>query len=252
MASLFGSSVFASRNQEPENLLVRAREGDECSRNALIRKFTPFVLRVTSQTSGRYVRLGSDDEASIALIAFNEAITSYREEKGVSFLSFAETVIRRRLIDYFRKSTRSQKEIPLSAFDYESEDDTGEEGNNRMEIRQATAAYMAESEANDRRTEILYYNKLLLEYGIRFSDLVELAPKHEDARRRAIQVARQVAETPAYREYLKLKGSLPLKELERDVDVSRKTLERQRKYIIAVAIIFMEKLEHLKEYIDKE
>ncbi|MBC9785665.1 RNA polymerase sigma factor SigI [Heliobacterium chlorum] len=252
MRPFVSTIVSASKHQEPEILLVRAQEGDTLSREALIKKFTPFIMRVTSQTSGRYVRLGSDDEASIALIAFDEAITSYRNEKCVSFLSFAETVIRRRLIDYFRKATRSQKEIPLSSFEYDSEDESGEDTANRMEVRQAKEAYQIENESTDRRDEIIHYNRLLQEYGISFSELVDLAPKHEDARCRAIQVAKMIADNPQYREYLKLKGSLPLKELERDVDVSRKTLERQRKYIIAVTVIFMENLEHLKGYIDKE
>ncbi|MDD2422277.1 MAG: RNA polymerase sigma factor SigI [Heliobacteriaceae bacterium] len=244
------SSVMMSKRQEPGILLVRAQEGDERARNLLIEKFTPFILRVTAAASGRYVRLGNDDEVSIALMAFNEAISDYREEKGVSFLSFAETVIRRRLIDFFRKEARAQKVIPLSAF-AESEAEDGNEPTNRFEVRQATESYREAVENTDRRTEIIQYSKLLLEYGITFAELVELSPKHEDARVRAIEVARLIAENPAYRDHLKLKGSLPLKALEKEVTISRKTLERQRKYIIAVTIIFIENLQFLKEYIKK-
>ncbi|MCW2278068.1 RNA polymerase sigma factor SigI [Heliophilum fasciatum] len=244
------TTVTSSRFQESGLLLSRAQGGDDATRNLLIKKYTPFILRVSSSISKRFVRLGSDDEASIALIAFNEAITNYREEKGISFLSFAETVIRRRLIDYFRKESKAQKMIPLSAFDHYDEDGS-DEAVNHLENQQATQFFYAEKEASDRRAEIVEYNRLLQEYGISFQELVRCSPKHEDARRRAIQVARLVAETPRHRDYLKLKGTLPLKALEREVGVSRKTMERQRKYIIAVAVLFMEKLDFLKAYIDK-
>ncbi|KAB2951319.1 RNA polymerase sigma factor SigI [Heliorestis acidaminivorans] len=239
-----------TRFQEPGFLLVRAQEGDETCRNALIKKFTPFILRVASNVSGRYVRLGSDDEASIGLIAFNEAINNFREEKGVSFLSFADTVIRRRLIDFFRKESKAQKVLPLSTFDDPS-DESGEDASNRLEVHQAQETFRLENESSDRRAEIVQYDKLLRDYGLSFAELVEVSPKHEDARRRAIEVARLISETKEYSDYLKLKGSLPLKALEKEVDMSRKTLERQRKYIIAVTIVFLENLEYLKEYINK-
>ncbi len=48
---------------------------------------------------------GIDEELSIALMAFNEAIDGYDTSKG-SFLSFAKLVINRRLIDYLRKKTK--------------------------------------------------------------------------------------------------------------------------------------------------
>ncbi|QGG46690.1 RNA polymerase sigma factor SigI [Heliorestis convoluta] len=250
MEQLSRNSMAMNRFQEPGFLLVRAQEGDDTSRNALIKKFTPFIMRVASNVSGRYVRLGSDDEASIGLIAFNEAINNYREEKGVSFLSFADTVIRRRLIDYFRKESKAQKVLPLSSFE-DRNDESGEDVSNRLEIRQAQETFRIENEATDRRAEIVQYDKLLRDFGLSFAELVEVSPKHEDARRRAIDVARLIAETKEYRDYLKVKGSLPLKALEKEVDMSRKTLERQRKYIIAVTVIFLENLEYLKEYINK-
>lgn len=43
--------------------------------------------------------------------------------------------------------------------------------------------------------------------------------------------------------------SLPLKELVDEVGVSRKTLERQRKYIIAIALVLIGDFELLREYI---
>jgi len=58
-----------------------------------------------------------------------------------------------------------------------------------------------------------------------------------------------VAEDPALAGHLLNRRELPLKQLERRVDVSRKTLERQRKYIIAVALLLLEDFIYLRGYI---
>ena len=45
------------------------------------------------------------------------------------------------------------------------------------------------------------------------------------------------------------KKALPMKELSKNSGVDRKTLERHRKYLIAVALILMEDLPHMAEYV---
>lgn len=70
------------RRVEPPALLSLAQAGDEGARNQLIDDFTPFILKVASQAAGRYLNLGQDEEISVALLAFNEAISAYNEKKG--------------------------------------------------------------------------------------------------------------------------------------------------------------------------
>lgn len=235
-------------NLDLNTLLIKAKSGDKDSRELIIEKFTPFILRVASGISGRYLRVGHDDEVSIGMIAFNEAIDSYQVEKGVAFLTFAETVIKRRLIDYFRKEGRYSKVIPFSSMERDEEQD--ENPTSKIEAEQAKVQYRAKAEAEERKDEIIKYSKILTQYGISFSELVELSPKHEDARLRAMGVAWIIAGNDRYREYLQTKKSLPLKKLESEVKVTRKTLERQRKYIIAVALILIGEFKYLKEYIN--
>ncbi|MBX5475715.1 MAG: RNA polymerase sigma-I factor [Clostridia bacterium] len=232
---------------EAETRLALARAGDREARDGLIRAYTPFVLRVASRACGRYLVTGRDDEVSVALIAFNEAIDRFDGEAGSSFLAFAEMVIRRRLIDHYRAS-RNPRETPLTEF--ESTDDEGQPFN-VVDIRGALAKHEAEEQAQRRRADIERFREVLAEFGLTLQDLVDAAPRHEDARRRAMAVARRIAETPAFVQHLKRHKALPLKELSslRDLGVSRKTLERQRKYIIAVAMILLEDLETLREYI---
>ncbi|GFN31097.1 sigma factor [Paenibacillus xylaniclasticus] len=89
-------------NHTPEQTVLRIRAGDEQARSEFIARYEPYLLKVTSGFCKRYINPEQDDEYSIALLAFNEAIDSFSSDAGRSFLGFAETVIRRRLIDYVR------------------------------------------------------------------------------------------------------------------------------------------------------
>jgi RNA polymerase sigma factor len=82
-----------------------------------------------------------------------------------------------------------------------------------------------------------------------FSDLVENSPKHQDARKNAITAAKMLVENEELKESLFEKKRLPIKQLERKVNVSRKTIERNRKYIIAIALILSSDYVYMKEYI---
>lgn len=63
-----------------------------------------------------------DDEFSIVMIAFHEAIQSYSRTRG-SFLHYASILIKNRLIDYHRKESRHQGHLSL----HEKIDDDGTE-----------------------------------------------------------------------------------------------------------------------------
>lgn len=238
-----GASV---RGDSPvDRLLKPARAGDRQAREDLIRAYTPLVLRVGSQVSGRYLNVGRDEEVSVGLMALNEAIDRFDPERGASFITFAELVIKRRLVDHYRRQ-KGQAEIPLSEFEV----DDGE-GNalQSVENRQAIDEHLKQLEAEERKHEIIRFGKRLAEFGIKFSELVDVSPKHEDARVRAMEAAHTVAGDPLLSQHLLTRKELPLKQLEERVDVSRKTLERQRKFIIAVALLLLEDYYHLRHYI---
>ncbi|MFZ5640035.1 MAG: RNA polymerase sigma factor SigI [Bacillota bacterium] len=250
MGFLFRKNAAQEVQTDSGVLIEEAKKGNHWAREELIKNFTPFVLKVTSKVSGRYVRLGEDDEVSIGLMAFNEAIDCYDNTKNMAFLSFAETVMRRRLIDYYRKELPNSRNVPLSTF--ESDDDDNRESiMYHIEARQSTMVHTEGNLAAERKEEILAYNRELQEYGITFAELVEISPKHEDARLRAMEAAALIAQDRELADYLKRKKELPLKVLSNKVDTSRKTLERQRKYIIAVALILINDYGHLRQYIQK-
>lgn len=224
-----------------------AQQGDAGCRERLIAAYTPIVLRVGARLCGRYLKAGRDDEVSIGLIALNEAIDRWRGEVGASFPAFAEMVVRRRLIDHFRREGQ-RREIPFSEFDVS--DDEGDVWN-PLESARAVDVERQRRESEDRRAEIERFHGLLRQYGISLNDLVRGSPRHGDARARAMSVARAIAARPEWVAYLRRYRSLPLREMEActELGVSRKTMERQRKFIIAVAVILIEGFEALKGYV---
>ncbi len=241
-----GQRLTQEEKPDVSQLVAKAQEGDALTRENLLRSYRPFYLRVASSMTKKYLVLGRDDEASIAMLAFDEAIISYNSTAGASFLSFAEMVIKRRMVDYFRKKGRSKEEIPMSSLDA---DEAEESVFKRIESKEAFQVLQIQKESEERREELFRLNQLLSGYGISFSELPKISPKHQDARERALEVARIIASNPPFLAFLTSKRTLPLKELQRVVSVSRKTLERQRKYIITLTLILVGEFIYLQEYL---
>ena len=64
-----------------------------------------------------------------------------------------------------------------------------------------------------------------------------------------MDVAHVIMEDEQLIQFLFDKKSLPMKQLVDRVQVSRKTIERQRKYIIAIVLILAGEFQMLQEYI---
>lgn len=235
-----------SDSQTPEQLVIRIQEGDLRLRNQFITDYQPYVAKVTSRFCKRYVDPARDDEFSIALGAFNEAVNQFSPQAGRSFLGFAEQVIRRRLIDYVRKEQRFSQQIPYSMFEVEDEEDNVV---NPVEIHQAIEQYEKQKGMEERRSEILDLNRCLADFGIQFADLVDASPKHDDSRQALFGIGRQLSEDSELMRTMLSKRMLPIKELLDMVEVSRKTLERNRKFIIAVALIYNGPYPYLRDYL---
>lgn len=235
-----------SEARDLTTLLHAVKMGDSEARNQLLEQYTPFVLKVASQAARRYIDRMSDDEFSIALAAFNEAIDIYDVTRSVGFLALAETVMKRRLIDEFRKQNRGPRQSPWSEYDVHDEDDNVV---NYVDVRSSLDHHARAEESADRVFEIEEFAAELAKFKLSFEDLVKSSPKHEDARENAFQVARLISGNPQWLTYVQEKKSLPLKELEQVVAVSRKTLERQRKYILAVVLLLAGDYPCLQEYV---
>ncbi|WP_041695326.1 RNA polymerase sigma factor SigI [Alicyclobacillus acidocaldarius] len=246
-----GVLPFRGRSLDERNELARllqsAKAGNAHARNELIALYIPFILRIASQTAKRYIDPHADDEYSVSLAAFNEAIDRYQDERAASFLTFAETVIRRRLVDFFRAQRQHRARLrPWSEFDQADEDD---HVSNWVEVASSIAEHQRREEAAMRAYEIEEYARRLEEFGLSFRELVELSPKHEDARRNALLCAHAIASDPELVTYVYRRKALPLRQVEERVRVSRKTLERQRKYILAMVLLLSGDFPMLKSFL---
>ncbi|MDZ5001680.1 RNA polymerase subunit sigma, partial [Clostridium perfringens] len=79
------------------NEKVMELKNDEKKINDFIEEYKPFIIAYCNKSLKRYIDTTNDDEYSIALMAFYEAIKGYNIDKG-SFLSYSQRVIKLRLI----------------------------------------------------------------------------------------------------------------------------------------------------------
>ncbi|GAB6458317.1 RNA polymerase sigma factor SigI [Bacillus luti] len=215
-----------------EDIVFNIQNNGE-DKDAFIVQYQPFIRESISSVCRRYIT-EQDDEYSIGLFAFKEAIEQYSYKKGNSFLAFAELLIKRDVIDYIRKES---KHNPI----YLKED-------KQVSLKE----HMKEIENSNRKEEILHFHRVLTEFKISFSELAKESPKHRDTREHVLEIVKIIIKEEEMMEELFRKKKLPLKQIEPRVRVSRKTLERHRKYIIAMCIIFANNYTYILDYIRGE
>lgn len=231
------------KDKSLKNLVASVQEGDKLAQNYLLKTYQPFIAKCVSEVCKRYIDPKRDDEFSIGLAAFNEAMLTYSAERGSSFLSFAKLVVKRKVIDYIRYVQKT----PISASLDESYDE--EQMENPSEIVAVKEKYQQEQEAWYRRQEIAEFKEKLQDYNLTLMELAEVSPKHRDARDSAVKTARILFNDLELRDHVLQKKKLPIKDLVKKVQVSKKTLERNRKYILAIFIVLGEDFVYLKDYL---
>lgn len=242
MLSLLFMAKMKPKTLEEKVLLIQ--KGNHSLQDELINAYKPFIAKSVSSVCKRYIS-DTDDEFSIGLIAFNEAIQKYSTEKGNSLLSFADILIKRKVIDYIRQQNRNQ----TVSFNFASEAADEESQHSKIEDELSIEEHRLKTDEERRREEIHQFQLALRDYDLSFEELVLQSPKHADARKNAMEVARILSENEALKQQLLEKKRLPIKQLEERVDLSRKTIERNRKYIIAISLILIGDYIYLKDYI---
>ena len=223
---------------------VYAAKEDVKAADRLISTYMPFIKAETAKFLKRPPIEGHDDELSISMIAFHEAISGYSRTRG-AFLKYAAMLIRSRLIDYSRKEQRHSRVISLDV-------STGENGVPLGEkLADERAPYQEAAEQDATRAEIEELTRQMQEFGVSLSDVADNCPKQQrtlDICQKALQYAKENPELLA--ELLKTKR-LPIGQLAVGSGVKRKTLERHRKYMVALLLIYTNGYEiirgHLKQ-----
>ena len=218
---------------------VIAAKTDEPQFNQLVESQKAWILRIAAETTHRYIT-DSDDEWSIALMAFSEAVQSYEEGKG-AFRGLAAMVIRRRIVDYIRTEVRHSGEYSVTPAAFEGNLDEEEAAGVNLQVQQRMAENASDAPGDDpasrAREEIAEMQEILSKYGFSFFDLADCSPKAEKTKKSCAQAVRTLIASVILMAKMRLKRMLPVKELSEQSGVVRKILDRHRKYIIAAAEI---------------
>lgn len=217
---------------------VLAAKGNSLVADKLIRDYLPFIQSEVSKTAyaNRY-----GDELSIAMIAFHEAIEAYLPGRG-AFLNYAAVVIKNRLIDYYRSESRHNSlslSTPLEGDELTLEDTLVDPKDEVEELdnRSATEAEIAE------------LSQQLSEFGLSLSDIADQTPKQARTLEAAQEVLRYVKEHPRLIQELLATKKLPIKAIVDGTGVHRKLIERHRKYLIAVMVIYSNGYEIIRNHL---
>ena len=227
------------------NELALAAKIDGLQREALIRSHENLILKTASRASFRYVTK-SDDEWSIALCAFSDAIDSYRPDQG-GFLPFSQMLIKRALIDYHRSTARHLTEISTSPFVLEGVDEDPDDWEKSVFL--AVAEQSRESADRSLPDEIAAANEALQRYGFRFFDLTDCSPQQEKTKQACAAAIRFVLSRPRLLEEMEKTRKLPIRAVADGSGVSKKILDRYRKYIIMAVLILNGEYPQLSEYL---
>lgn len=197
----------------------------------LISSYMPFIRSETGKFLKRPPADGEDDELSIAMIAFHEAIRGYSRLRG-SFLKYAALTIKSRLIDYSRRESRHTGLLSLDA----PADDDGGTALEHLPDTSGTGTDLMIREATLHEIEEL---RLQMEdYGVTLTDVAENSPRQQRtlaACQKALLYAKNNPEL--MEEFLRTKR-LPIARLAAGTGTERKMLERHRKYLVALLLIW--------------
>ena len=148
-------------------------------------------------------------------------------------MKFAALVIKRRLIDYGRREKRFAGNVSLSTSvsddDSLSIEDTISDSERPHEELHAR---------DDFKREIEELTVQLSGFGITLSDVAASCPRQERTLKACRDVLLFVMKNPALTEKLRETKKLPMTEIHHGSGVEKKTLERHRKYIVTLLLIY--------------
>jgi len=213
-----------------------------------IQEYKPFIASTVEKCVGRYVIYGQDDELSIGLMAFEEAINHYDVSKG-NFLSFAQNVIKRRVIDYYRKEKKHQNVTSIN--DYYPEGEDADSVYDYITTAEQIQGQYFEKEINElRRMEIMQLKTELEKFDLSFNDVAKSTPKHKGTKQSYMEIVKFIVANKEISDKIKQKKYIPVAEIQVATNLPRKTIERARNYVIAAVLILTGDYYSLREYID--
>ncbi|MDA8352891.1 MAG: sigma-70 family RNA polymerase sigma factor [Firmicutes bacterium] len=225
-----------------QRVWIAQQEPSSRIRDELIAENQLYVKKIASKICKRNIT-AQDDEFSVALMGFNEAINNYRRDQSSTFPSFAYTVMKRRLTDYFRSEKRHLNQMPLVHPDAKDNESTYPEV-----VKKSFEQYEDRELEEHRRSDVAEFREHLSRFGITMEKLVNVSPKHRDTRENLLKIAQKiVSEKDLFDSFYKQQRIK--REVAERLGCHRRTLKRHRHYLIALVVVLVEDLPTIRGYL---
>ncbi len=221
---------------------VRRAQQDREAADKLIEQYLPFIKAEAAKVTGTSPS-HQEDEVSIAMFAFYEAILAFEPGRG-AFLKLAAMTIRSRIIDYRRKQLRHEGSLSL-----ELREDPEDDRSLGDRITDDRANLENHQNRADAQKEIAHFVLQLSEFGLSLGDIADNCPKQARTQRACIQVLDYARQHPALLEQLVQTKKLPMSQLVLGAKADKKTLERHRKYLVAILLAYTNGFEIIRGHL---
>ena len=146
-------------------------------------------------------------------------------------MGYASMLIKSRIIDYQRREARHQGQVSIYA-------ESGEDDRTILD-KMADGRDRYEEAVNLEATkqEIAELSAVMARFGVSFSDVADHSPRQERTLEACTRAVRWAAGDELLLGELLRTGKLPMARLVQGSGAERKTLERHRKYILAMLLI---------------
>ncbi|WP_091742311.1 sigma factor [Marininema mesophilum] len=231
------------REMIEKRVLLAQSDPSSGERESLLSEYSLYVTKIASRICHRQITV-QDDEYSIALSGFDEAITRFEEGRQSTFLSFSYMVIQRRLTDFYRREKKHTQQLAIA-----HSGTTESESISPEVVKHSVDQYREDERRNMTRLEVVQFSQFLERYEIKLTDLVKSSPKHNDTRRDMLSVAKRiVADAELYEVFMNKKKTG--KDFAERVGCHPRTLKRHRMFLTALVLVFVEDLPLLRQYLD--
>ncbi|NLW79209.1 MAG: hypothetical protein GXY32_07355 [Ruminococcaceae bacterium] len=222
--------------------IVRAKsDGGEL--DSLLRDYLPFVQGVIAKQG--YANVEYDEQLSVAMLVFVNCISQFDAEKG-NFLTYLGVAIANRLKDEGKKQARATRQTI-------SLDDTAADTAIQLASREAALQdYSVQEERQQIAEEIDMLSAALADYGIAFFDLEKVAPRQKRSRQLCAQLAHTILGDADMLDSLRRTKRLPARQLADKSGQSLKTLDKHRRYIMALVVILSGDYPSIQTFIPRE
>ena len=199
--------------------------------DALIEAYLPYIVRTVSSITGRYVSLEHDEEFTVALSAFTEAVQRFDSNRG-RFLNYAALVMRSRLKTYMQETRKHADTVSLDGL-----------------LEQGVDPAAPQESETDLREEIQQYQEELRKFDLTLDIMVEKSPCHRDTRETAIRVAEQAGQNEKIVSETYRKRKLPIRPVAALCCVTEKIVKTSKQFILGTMLVFVLKLPGLSSWI---